>query len=764
LKPPPTTRSRIARPVRRSIALILPSLVVAALVAATGPITRSHAVSGTPAGHGGALAAPDWSAAHVPNQLLVKLAPETGASAGASASVAAAGAEILDTIPQLGLAVVETAPDADLAVAAAELTASPDVEWVEPNYIFSLDAVPNDPYYAAYQSGYLGRMQMPAAWDYTTGRPEVIIAVLDTGVDMSHPDLSAGIWTNPDEAPDNGIDDDHNGFIDDVHGWDFAADDNLPDDDYGHGTHVAGIAAARINNSIGIAGMAGRAMIMPVDVFNVRIGTYDSLIRAIVYATDNGARVINMSLGATSYSRGEQAAVDYAWSHGVVSVASAGNTGGAGVSTYHYPAAQPHVIAVAATDASDQRASFSTYGDFVDVAAPGFSVWSTYPGSSYTSMSGTSMAAPHVSGLAALLLSLNPDLTPDLASDLIEQNADDLGAPGWDSYFGHGRINALRALAEVTPNLCPTPSPTPGPPLEIWPPGCQELIPDGDFEAELGEWQTSGSVCVDNTQAYLGTYAAHFPGGPDSHGVLTHTLDLPLSSGPLSGPFPQAGSLDFAFRIENQDSGWGSTPPRPYDDWLTAEVRTDDGRLLGSFLRTGNSADAAGDGLPWDQFLYRLGREDFAALGAADSANLVFKAGNDSDQLPTDFWVDAVRFCVSIADNPSWPDLVVLQLEETGESCGSSAAGGVEFVVANQGLAEAANFYVRASTPGAYTEWHVASLPAGESQVFTWWGMPGIYTYTVTADGQNVVFENDETNNQLSKRFRTGFFLPLVIR
>jgi subtilisin family serine protease len=296
------------------------------------------------------------------------------------------------------------------------------------------------------------------------------------------------------EIPDNALDDDGNGFIDDVHGWNFALNNNVVADDYGHGTHVAGIAAAQINNAIGIAGMAGGATIMPVKVFfpppNV-LGTYEDLIRAMVYATDNGARVINMSLGATSYSLGEEAAVEYAWDHGVVVVAAAGNTGH---NTYHYPAAHRNAIAVAATDASDNRAGFSTYGDFVDVAAPGSGVYSTLMSGGYGSMSGTSMATPHVAGLAALLFSLNPRLTNAQVRALIETNTDDLGSAGWDPYFGSGRINARRALAAAAP-----------PPLGEWPVGCVDLITDGDFEAGLGSWQASGAWKVDTTRSYAGT-------------------------------------------------------------------------------------------------------------------------------------------------------------------------------------------------------------------------------------------------------------------
>ena len=414
-------------------------------------------------------------------------------------------------------------------------------------------------------------------------------------------------------------------------------------DDYGHGTHVAGIAAARINNGIGIAGMAGGATIMPVKVFfpppNV-IGTYEDLIRAIVYATDNGARVINMSLGASSYSRGEEAAVDYAWDHGAVVVAAAGNTGR---ETYHYPAAHPNAIAVAATTASDTRAGFSTYGDFVDVAAPGSSVFSTLMSGGYGNMSGTSMATPHVAGLAALLLSLNPQLTNTQVRELIETNADDLGASGWDKRFGHGRINARKALAAVAPPPQPSPTPTPHPPLAEWPAGCLDLIADGGFEAGLGSWQASGAWAVDTTRTYTGTGAAHFTGGSNAAGTLTRRLRL----APTTGVLPKEATLWFAFRIENQDGGLGSSPEAPYDDWLTAEFRATDGNVVSSLLRTGNSADTAGDGLLWDRYLYRMQPADLLPLNALGTVDLVFTAGNDADAQPTSFWIDAVRLCVS---------------------------------------------------------------------------------------------------------------------
>ena len=476
--------------------------------------------------------------------------------------------------------------------------------------------------------------------------------MLDTGVALDHPDLASGIWTNPREIPGNGIDDDGNGFVDDVHGWNFALNNNAVADDYGHGTHVAGIAAARINNAIGIAGMAGGATIMPLKVFfpppNV-LGTYEDLIRAMVYATDNGARVINMSLGASSYSRGEEVAVDYAWDHGVVVVAAAGNTGR---ETYHYPAAHPNAIAVAATTASDTRAGFSTYGDFVDVAAPGSSVFSTLMGGGYGYMGGTSMATPHVAGLAALLFSRNPQLTNAEVRELIEINADDLGTTGWDPYFGSGRINARKALAAAAPSPQPSPSPTPHPPLSEWPAGCLDLISDGDFEAGLGSWQVKGAWAVDSTHTYAGSSAAHFSGGPNAAGALTRTLSLTPGAGFPANGIPKEATLWFEYRIENQDTGWGSSPEAPYDDWLTAELRATDGSPVSSLLRTGNSADTATDGLPWDRYLYQMQPADLQPLSALGTVDLVFTAGNDADAQSTSFWIDGVRVCMTWDDPP----------------------------------------------------------------------------------------------------------------
>ncbi|MEW5959707.1 MAG: S8 family serine peptidase, partial [Chloroflexota bacterium] len=269
-------------------------------------------------------------------------------------------------------------------------------------------------------------------------------------------------WINGDEIAANGFDDDGNGYIDDVKGWDFCNSssssppycdlqkDNNPDDEHGHGSHVAGIAAASGNNGKGIAGVSWQAKIMPVKVLD-KWGHGDTynLSQAIRYAADNGAQIINMSLGGGCGSGWPDVedAVNYALSKGVLLVAASGNNG---ISSISCPAALNGVMAVGATTSDDQRAGYSNYGSGLDVVAPGSSIYSTYLGGGYTTMTGTSMATPHVAGLAALLWSFVPSYTDSQVRDALQNTVDDLGTAGWDQYFGYGRINARRALESVS--------------------------------------------------------------------------------------------------------------------------------------------------------------------------------------------------------------------------------------------------------------------------------------------------------------------------
>lgn len=376
---------------------------------------------------------------------------------------------ILDEMDNLGLMLLSV-PEGRELEKIEELKRNPLVEYAEPNRVVQIadttavefhynlcapDVIPNDPHYAGQWN--LPRIEAPAAWDITTGSSEVVIAFVDSGVDLDHPELRDKIWTNPGEIPGNGIDDDGNGYVDDVHGWDFVNWHGEPQDDYWHGTFVSSIAAAMTNNGDGMAGVSWGAKIMPVKAmdegFDSRIW---NLTGAIQYAADNGAKIINLSwqLTGSDYPQALQTAVSYAHSKGALVVAAAGDSF---TNTYKYPASLDHVVSVAATDCDDGHPEFSTYNDKVDVAAPGVYILGVYCWSEsgewkcgYGRLSSTHVAAAHVSGLAALIWSVNPTLTNDEVESIIESTAVDLGEPGRDGYFGHGRIDASAAVMATT--------------------------------------------------------------------------------------------------------------------------------------------------------------------------------------------------------------------------------------------------------------------------------------------------------------------------
>ncbi|HID56569.1 TPA: hypothetical protein EYP37_08570 [Candidatus Poribacteria bacterium] len=339
----------------------------------------------------------------------------------------------------------------------------PDIRYIQPNYLYRpcAEVIPNDPRFS--EQWNMERIRMSEAWSLEKGSEEVVIAIVDTGVNYEHEDIKGKIWRNTDEVPGNGLDDDGNGFVDDYIGWDFTDAptmpgrgdytkwDNDPMDEGGHGSHVAGIAGAQPDNSIGIAGVAWRCRIMPVRAgFRVLTGgTYlqdDDAAAAIVYAADNGARIINMSWGDEEPSPLIRDAIDYAYSRGCVLVAAAGNDSRTDVL---YPAAYRKVIAVAASDQNDHRAYFSNANAAIDIAAPGMVILSLGVKEPYWISSGTSMAAPHVSGVAALLLSKRPDLTAEDVRRILVSSADRMGNS--PKLVDAGRLNAFRALLTITP-------------------------------------------------------------------------------------------------------------------------------------------------------------------------------------------------------------------------------------------------------------------------------------------------------------------------
>ena len=297
------------------------------------------------------------------------------------------------------------------------LNNNPNVEYAEPNYLFEATFTPNDTYYSGYQYG-PQNTDTPAAWDITQGSSSQEIAIIDSGVDYNHPDL-----------------DDKT-----IRGYDFVDDDYYPMDLNSHGTHVAGTAAAETNNGTGVAGMAPNTKILAVRALNAEgNGSLNDIADAIRYSADVGAEVINLSLGCNCDTQTLEDAVDYAWNSGSVVIAAAGNDG---VSTTFEPASYANAIAVGAVDSSNNVASFSNYGTWVDVTAPGVSIASTTPNNGYAYKSGTSMASPHVAGLAGLLASQGRSNSNIRAA--IEQTADPISGTGY--YFEHGLINSLDAV------------------------------------------------------------------------------------------------------------------------------------------------------------------------------------------------------------------------------------------------------------------------------------------------------------------------------
>ena len=364
---------------------------------------------------------------------------------------------ILDEMSNLGLMLLSVPQGRELEK-VEELKRNPLVEYAVLNSVVRIvdpiaiephdrlrapDVIPDDPYFPSQWN--LSKIEAPAAWDITTGSAKVVIAFVDSGVDLYHNELKDKIWTNPGEIPDNGIDDDGNGFKDDVHGWDFVNWDGEPQDDYGHGTFVASIAAAETNNDIQMAGVSWGAEIMALKAFDERgVSCHWHTAGGIEYAANNGARIINLSWTLYDYIDPQplQAAINHAHSRGALVVAAAGDSHD---DSYQYPAALDHVVSVAATDPDDGHPDFSTYNDKVDVAAPGVDILGLYQ-DTHARLPSTRFAAPHVSGLAALVWSVNPYLTADEVENIIESTAVDLGEPGRDDYFGYGRIDASAAV------------------------------------------------------------------------------------------------------------------------------------------------------------------------------------------------------------------------------------------------------------------------------------------------------------------------------
>ncbi|MGH3712474.1 MAG: S8 family serine peptidase, partial [Micromonosporaceae bacterium] len=505
--------------------------------------------------------------------------PGTGAAERAAAVRKHAG-RVVEALPRLGAYRVvvdaDRGPDAKPSGArASELAADARIARAEPNYLYRATFTPNDP--SLGQQWAWGKVGAYAAWDTTRGSAATKIAVIDTGVQRSHPDLDAKI----------------------VAGYDWVSGDTAPDDAHGHGTHVAGTAAAETNNATGGAGMCPECRIMPLRVLNAQgSGTLANVASAIRYAADNGAKVINLSLGGPG-SATLQSAVDYAFNRGSFLACAAGNSNTSSTSSA-YPAAYPNCFAVASTTSTDARSSFSNYGSWVEVAAPGSSIYSAWLNSGYNTISGTSMATPHVAGLAGLLASQG--LTHTQIRDGICNSADKISGTG--TYWTCGRINAAAAVGG---------SPPPPPP-----PPATNVIVNGGFESGTAPWVQSSSggyQLITTTRPHSGSYSAWLGGYNSATESITQAVTVPAN-----------GTLRYWWYMTTSESGstvWDTMRVRVYD--------ANTGALLAT-PRTWSNASGAG-----------LWREDTLSLAsyAGRSVRIQFAAQTDYS-LPTSFFVDDV--------------------------------------------------------------------------------------------------------------------------
>lgn len=440
------------------------------------------------------------------------------------------------------------------------------VESVFPNHVWTIDrAVPNDSLYP--EQWALEKIQALDAWDVTEGSPDVLVGILDTGIEWEHPDLRGAFWINPAEDINNngqfdpwpfdevrdgvtgdfdGIDQDGNGFPDDVIGYDFVDQDvpnigdwsgwdPMPEDDQGHGTTVTGVIAARKNNQIGVAGIAPGVRIVALRAFDGTGNAQDDdVAAAIVYAADNGVKVLNMSFGDFYRSPLMYDAIRYAADKGVVLVGSSGNDG---VSDPHYPSGFSEVMSVGATTDQDFLSPFSTFGSQLSMTAPGTNIYTTAIDAGYSSVNGTSFAAPYVAGVAALLCSVHPDWTADEIVAALELSSDDLGEPAWDPNFGAGRLNAAAALKGSGPAIIAITSPLSDEGVDadaevpVYGSAIAPLLESWTLEVGVGslpqDWTTISSSDKGVLDGLLGTLnTASFPDA-----LLTLRLNVTLTNG-----------------------------------------------------------------------------------------------------------------------------------------------------------------------------------------------------------------------------------------
>jgi len=527
---------------------------------------------------GGAAAAvtdkPDLTSAgettgYAPDEVIVKFVPAM-AEKDKEFLKNQSGIQTVKKLSFIGAELTKIKNGAKVKDVVARLKKNPNVIYAEPNYLYQAAAAVNDPLFdrlwGMHNTGQVINgvpgtpdidIDAPEAWDITMGSPDIIVAVIDTGTDISHPDLAGNIWTNTKEIPGDGIDNDVNGLIDDVNGWDFYNNDNTvfdAKDGDSHGTHVSGTVAAIAGNAAGVAGVAPGVKIMPLKFIGPKGGYTSDAILALGYAKKMGAGLASNSWGSSYYSSALKDAINV---FGEVFVAAAGNDGRNTDVSPFYPASYDclNIISVAAVNSQGGLASFSNYGTAtVDVGAPGVDILSTVPGSSYQYMSGTSMATPHVSGIAALILNVSPSLTPEQVASLLKQSAVVLPSLQGKTASG-GMANAQAALFAATG---PGPFVTGTDPVN----GAIEVPPDKTITVSFSEniveganfsgiSLTAGIATVEAARTISGSTLTIDPAGSLSNNT-TYTVFIP--AGAVANTAGKGMAADYTFSFNTPDT------------------------------------------------------------------------------------------------------------------------------------------------------------------------------------------------------------------
>ena len=492
---------------------------------------------------------------YLPNQLIIRFKPSSEIYSYHSNIHLQYDSQLIERIEVLDMQVWQINDETKLFETMQLVSQRSDVIFVEPNYSVIANEIPDDALFNQLwglnnlgQSGGAIDSDIDAveAWNTTTGSGDVVVAVIDSGIDYNHPDLNANMWVNDYEIPNNGIDDDNNGYVDDIYGYDFANDDGDPFDDSNHGTHVAGTIGAVGNNGIGVVGVSHQVSLMGIKFLGADgFGSTSDAAEGIIYAVDNGATILNNSWGGGGFSETLRAAIEYAHQNDVLFLAAAGNSGTNNDISPSYPSSYEvdNIISVAATNHNDQLAGFSQYGSqSVDLGAPGVDILSSVPGNGYASFNGTSMATPHVSGVAALLKAHAPNLSNLEIKQILFDSIDPLPSLQSKTVTG-GRLNSHEALKLAGPSWLSAP---------------QEL-----FAGSVESGQTlEVTLTVDPTDLSPGIHVAE---------IVIQTND------PVTPEFTSLVSLNVLPDIE---------PPAPIIDLVVTEITESSARL--SFTATGD--------------------------------------------------------------------------------------------------------------------------------------------------------------------------------